>query len=308
MKYQFVIYSLCLSLIGNIALSQQKKPLSPKKPNTTVKTTAPKQIIPKTTIPTKPITTTTKPSTTVISTPPPAKAEEKKPAKTTTTSNLPTKTEIPTEQPSSTTIQQSSGPIKGNKLEEEIKESKPQKIKTPKIPIEGKEIKFGIRVEATQSFTLENGGGIDLSPGVNIGLIVNLPINETVSIQPEVLYSIISIKASTDENNYVKSSIGSILIPLMFNFNFGKSTTKFMLNLGGYGNYGITQNTRVISAGTTIKDSSIDLGNDGFDFGGGIGVGIKLRNKLIIEARSFYGMKDNINKNGFGTIGVGYFF
>ncbi len=309
MKYYFFINLLCLYLIVNISLAQQKKPVSPKKPTATVKTTVPKQTLPKTNIPTKPTTTTTtKPSTTVIPVPTPTKVEEKKPAKTNTTSPASIKTETPTEQPSSTTIQQSSGPIKGNKLEEEIKDSKSQKAKTPKIPLEARAIKFGIRAEATQSFTLENGSGINLSLGVNIGLIVNLPINKIVSIQPEVLYSMVNTKASTDDNNYVKSSIGSVLVPLMFNFNFGKSTTKFMLNLGGYGNYGLSQNTKIVSSGTTIKEGLIDLGNDRFDFGGGIGVGVKLKNKLIIEARSFYGMKDNFNKNGFGTIGVGYFF
>ena len=301
MKYQFIICLISLSFIGNIALSQQKKPISPKKPTTTVKTTAPKPTIPNSTVPTKP-------STTVISTPPPTKVEGKKPTKNTTSSTPVIKTEIPSEQPSSTTIHQSSGPIKGNKMEEEVKESKSKKVKTPKIPLQGRFIKFGIRAEATQSFTLENGGSIDLSPGVNIGLIVNMPINEIVSIQPEILYSIINVRASTDENNYVKSSISSVLVPLMLNFNFGKNTTKFIFNLGGYSNYGLSQSTKSVSVGITIKDSAVDLGNDRFDFGGGIGVGVKLKNKLIIEARSFYSMKDNINKNGFGTIGVGYFF
>jgi hypothetical protein len=78
--------------------------------------------------------------------------------------------------------------------------------------------------------------------------------------------------------------------------------------LGGYANYGLSQSTKVVSIGTTIKDGSIDLGNDRFDYGLGVGVGVKLNNKLIAEARSFYGMKDNINKKGFGTIGIGYFF
>ncbi len=304
MKYYFIINLLYFSLIGNISLAQQNKPISPKKPTTTVKITAPKQATSKTTIPPKP-------STTVISTPPPSKAEEKKPSKITTTSTPVIKTEIPTEQPSSTTIQQSSGPMKGNKLEEEeeeVKEMKPKKIKTPKIPIEGRDIKFGVRAEITQHYTLNMGGGIDLSPGVNIGLMANLPITEIVSIQPEVLFSLINIQSSTDDNNYVKSAIGNILVPLMFNLNFGKSSTKFMLNLGGYANYGLSQSTKVISLGKTVKDGSVDLGNDRFDYGLGIGVGVKLNNKLIIEARSFYGMKDNINKNGFGTIGVGYFF
>jgi hypothetical protein len=301
MKYHFAINLLCLFLIGNISLAQQKKPISPKKPTTTIKTT-PSKATPKTTVISKP-PTTTPPSTT------PPKVEEKKPVKNTVPNNLPVKVETPEEQPSSTTVQQSTGPIKGNKLdEEEVKEPKTKKIKTPKIPIEGREIKFGVRAEITQHYTLEVGGGIDLSPGVNIGLLANLPISEQVSLQPEVLFSLINIQSSTDDNNYVKSSIGSVLVPLMFNFNFGKNTTKFMLNLGGYANYGLSQSTKVISLGKTVKDGSVDLGNDRFDYGLGVGVGIKLNNNLMVEARSFYGMKDNINKNGFGTIGVGYFF
>ena len=291
MKYYFAIYLFCLSLIGNISLAQQKKPISPKKPTVTIKTTAPKTV-PKTTVITKPSTTTTTTS------PTPPKTEEKKPVKTNTASNSTPKTEVPTEQPSSTTIQQSTGPIKGNKLEDVIvKEPKHKKIKMPKIPIEGKEIKLGVRAEVTQHYSLDVSGGIDLSPGFNIGLVANLPISEQVAIQPEVLYSIISVKTSTDDNNYVKSSIGSVLVPLMFNFNFGNSTTKYMLNLGGYANYGLSQSQKVITAGTTIKDGFIDLGNDRFDYGLGVGVGVKLNNKLMIEARTFYGMKDNINKN-----------
>ncbi len=305
MKYHFVFNLLCLYLIGNISLAQQKKPVSPKKPTTTVKTTPPKTA-PKTTVITKPPTPTTTPTTS--STPALPKVEEKKPVKTSIPSNPPPKVEIPEEQPSSTTIQQSSGPIKGNKLDDEVNEVKPQKIKTPKIPIEGKEIRFGLRAEVTQHYSLEVGAGIDLSPGINVGLIVNLPISEQISIQPEVLYSNISIKASKDDNNYVKSSLGSILVPLMFNFNFGKNTTKFMLNLGGYANYGLSQNTKVITSGTTIKDGSVDLGNDRFDYGLGVGIGVKLNNKMMVEARTFYGMKDNFNKSGFGTVGVGYFF
>ena len=239
MKYYFAIYLFCLLSIGNISLAQQKKPISPKKPTVTIKTTAPK-----TTVITKPSTTTT---TTPPISPTPPKTEEKKPAKTTTISNPPTpKKEVLKEQPSSTTIQQSTGPIKGNKLEDVIvKEPKQKKLKTPKIPIEGRDIKFGVRAEITQHYSVEVGSGTDLSPGLNIGVLANLPISEQVSIQPELLYSIINVKTSTDDNNYVKSSIGSILVPLMFNFSFGKNDTKYMLNLGGYTNYGLDRKSVV---------------------------------------------------------------
>lgn len=303
MKYLFIINLFCLYFLGNISLAQQKKPTLPKTPATTVKTFPPKPLPTKTTIPPKPATPTNNSPANL-----PPKEEEKKPIKTTTTPTPNPKTETPIEQPSSTTIQQSSGPIKGNKLEEEVKESKPPKEKMPKIPIEERGIRFGVRAEATQHYTLEVGVGTDFSPGINIGILINLPISEQISIQPEVLFSLINRQASTDDNNYVKSSIGSILVPLMFNFNFGKSTTKFMLDLGGYTNYGLNQSTKVISLGKTVKDGSVDLGSDRFDYGLGVGLGVKLNNKLLVEARSFYGMKDNFNKNGFGTIGVGYLF
>ena len=322
MKSQFIITLLCLSLIGTIATAQTKKPTTTKKPSTTVKSTAPK-----TTTKTSTTTTTTIPNSTTA----PVVVEEKK--TTTTTTTTPTQTNQSNDNvnnsPTSTTIQQSSGPSKGGKKPtetkpekvkepkpekvreprpERVREPKPEKVRNPSSSSDGG-IRFGIRAEATQFVTLESGGSYDLSPGVNAGLMVNIPISSTVAIQPEVLYSMVNAKVSVDANNYGTGTVGSILAPVTVNFNFGQGSTKFMLNLGGYANYQLSENRKLVVAGVTEQDGSVDLTNtDKFDFGAAIGLGVKINGNFIIEARSFYGLKDNTGKNGIGTIGIGYFF
>ncbi|MEA5458931.1 porin family protein [Arcicella sp. LKC2W] len=300
MKNHIILALLLVCMSGTIALAQTKKPTTTtKKPTTTVKASPAK----------KTTKTTTTTSTPVVSQP----IEQKK-TTTTTTSSSPQQTNS-----STTTTIQSTGPSKGTKAKtpepereekvEKVREEKPEKVRIPKVgPDNDGKVRFGIRAEATQLYTLESGGNYDLSPGVNAGLIVNLPISQVVSIQPEILYSMTTGKITEDADNYAKSTGSSILVPLMFNFNFGNGSTKFMLNLGGYGNYALSQTSKVVVGGTTIIDGSVDLGNDKFDYGAGLGLGVKLNNSLMIEARSFYSLKDNINKSGIGTIGIGYLF
>ena len=329
MKKSFISTLLCLSLIGTIATAQTKKPSTTTKSSTTVKSTAPKTTTTKTT------TTTTIPNSTTA----PVVVEEKKTTTTTTSSpNQSNSTNMNSNGSSnSTTIQQSTGPSKGNKKTadpkpdkvatpkpERVREPKPERVREPR-PERVREprpekvrsasnssdggVKFGIRAEVTQAVTLESGGSYDLSPGVNAGLIVSLPISPMTSIQPEVLYSMQVGKIAPNANNSATISTGSILVPLMVNFNFGQGPAKFMLNLGGYGNYLMSAKVKVVQNGTTTQDGSLDLtGQDKFDYGAALGIGVKINGNLMIEARSFYGLKDNQGKNGFGTIGIGYFF
>ena len=317
MKKQFIITLLSLSLIGTIATAQTKKPKTTKKPSTTVKSTAPK-----TTTKTSTTTTTTIPNSTTA----PVVVEEKKTTTTTTTTSSPNQSNSSNMNSNgssnSTTIQQSSGPSKGNKRTadpkpdkvatpkpERVREPRPEKVKSASNSSDGG-VRFGIRAEATQLYTLQSLGSFDISPGINAGLIVNLPISSSISIQPEVLYSMTTGKLSIDANNYEKATSGNILVPLMFNINLGQGPTKFMLNLGGYGSYLLNQNYKLVAGGVTQQDGSLDLTNaDKFDYGAAIGLGVKINGNFMIEARSFYGLKDNTNsKIGIGTIGIGYFF
>jgi hypothetical protein len=332
MKNQFIVTLLCLSLIGTIATAQTKKPTTTtttptRKPSTTVKSTAPKTTTTKTS--TTKTTTTTVPSTTNTTTTAPVMVEEKK-TTTTTTTSTPTQDNSTNSTSGNTTVQQSSGPSKGGRKTaetkpertkeprpERVREPKPERVREPKPErvrtASGDEggIKFGIRAEGTQIVSFEEGGQPDFSPGVNAGLIVNIPISESIAIQPEVLYSMTSLKASDGTGaaaDYQKITTGSILAPVTFNIKLGQGPTKFMINPGGYADYLLNASAEQSVSGTK-SSGSIDLtGTDKFGYGAVLGLGVKLSGGLMIETRAFYDLKTSNNKSILATFGIGYMF
>jgi hypothetical protein len=321
MKNHFIVTLLIFCMSATVALAQTKKPsTTTKKPTTTVKTTPPKT----TTV--KKATTTTTTTTTPTSVEPPV-VEEKK-TTTTTTTTTPTNQSTSS---STTTTTQSSGPSKGKKVAEpkpekvkepkpervrepkpeRVREPKPEKVRTPRDPYSSSGgVKFGLRAEATQLVSFETGGQPDFSPGVNAGIIINIPVSETFAVQPEILYSMGVVKASdpTATTDFVKYTANSILAPIMLNFNLGSGTTKFMINPGGYADYLLSASSSQSIAGVT-QSGSIDLtGVDKFGYGAVLGLGVKLNGNLLIEARSFYDLKTSNNKSIVSTIGIGYMF
>jgi hypothetical protein len=312
MKNQFIVTLLIFCMSATVALAQTKKPTTTtKKPTTTVKTTPPK-----TTTVKKATTTTT--TTTPTSVEPPV-VEEKK-TTTTTTTTTPTNQ---TTTSSTTTTTQSSGPSKGKKTAdpkpekvkepkpERVREPKPERVRTPREPNGSSGgVRFGIRAEATQLVSFETGGQPDFSPGVNAGLIVNIPVSEKFSVQPEVLYSMGVVKATdpTAKADYIKATSNSILVPIMLNFNLGSGSTKFMINPGGYADYLLSASASQ-SVGGVTQSGSVDLtGVDKFGYGAVLGLGVKLNGNFLIEARSFYDLKTSNNKSIFATLGIGYMF
>lgn len=300
---------------ATVGMAQTKKPTTTtKKPTTTVKSS-----VPKTTTTTKKTTTTT--TTTTPATPPPV-VEEKKTTTTTTTTTTPTETKSTTtpSTTTTTTTTQSSGPSKGKKTSEpkpervkepkpervreprpeRVREPKPEKVRVPREPNGSSGgVKFGIRAEATQVLTFESGGSYDISPGVNAGLLVNIPISEKVSFQPEVLYSMQIAKVDP-----VKNTTNSILVPITLNFNLGNGNTKFVISPGGYANYFLSASNT--TSGVTV---AADLtGVDKFYYGVVLGLGVKINGNFLIEARSFYDLKESNNKIILSTIGIGYMF
>jgi Outer membrane protein beta-barrel domain len=301
MKNQFIVTLLIVCVSATVAMAQSKKPTTTaKKPTTTVKSSAPK------TTTTKKTTTTTTTTTTPVVTPPPV-VEEKKTTTTTTTITTPTQsttTTTPANTTTTTTIQ-SSGPSKGKKTSEpkpeKVREPKPEKVRAPREPSGSYSggVKFGIRAEASQLISFQSGGTYDISPGVNAGLFVNIPFNEVVSIQPEVLYSMQVAKVDP-----LKATVNSILAPVTFNFNLGHGNTKFVISPGGYANYWLSaSNTK---SGVTV-DADL-TGIDKFYYGAVLGLGVKINSKLLIETRAFYDLKESNNKEILATFGIGYLF
>ena len=316
MKNQFIVTLLIFCMSATVALAQTKKPTTPtKKPTTTVKSTPPKT----TTV--KKSTTTTVPTTTTTAQPP--VVEEKK-TTTTTTTTTPTNQ---TTTSSTTTTTQSTGPSKGKKTSEpKVKEPKPERVREPKpervrepkpervkTPRESSGssggVRFGIRAEANQFISFEQGAGLEFSPGFNAGLIVNLPLSEKIAIQPEVLYSIVSSKSSNGTSgDYVKNTVGSILAPVLLNINLGNGPTKFMINLGGYAEYALSASSEKFTGGVKTTTSSDLTGLDRFFYGVAGGIGVKLNNKFTIETRTFYDLKTANSNSIFTTLGIGYMF
>ena len=290
-----------------IAWGQTKKPTTTKKPLIAKKSA--KIVSPKTTTKTTTTTTTTsnpavkptvgqKKTTTTTSVVKPTVGQKKTTTTTTTTTITPKQSS-----PTSTTTTQSKGPSIG----ENKKKDKVEVIKEPKYTrIRG--VRFGIRVEASQFIPFETGADVALSPGFNAGLIVNIPLNEKFSIQPEVLYGMGIQQSNEIAGSFEKFTTGSILTPVTLNINLGKGSTKFMVNVGGYANYYLSSISEEIVS--KVKTSlSYDLtGTDRFSYGAVLGLGVKLKKSILIEARSFYDLKNTTNKSMVATLGIGYLF
>ena len=325
MKNHFIVTSLIVLMSGTIVMAQTKKPTtSTKKPTTTVKSNVPK------TTTTKKITTTT--TTTKPVTPPPV-MEEKKTTTTTTTTETPTEKKSTTtpSTTTTTTTTQSSGPSKGKKNSEprvkepnservkepkpeRVREPRPERIRTPREPNGSSGgVRFGIRAEGTQVVTFEEGVSFAFSPGFNAGLIVNIPISKKLALQPEILYSMKTAKidgvllggASVD---YLKVTNNSILAPVTLNINLGQSSTKFMINLGGYADYALSGSSEQSVGGVKTSKNTDLIGTDKFSYGAVFGLGVKLNNSFLIEARTFYDLKTSDNKTILSTFGIGYMF
>jgi Outer membrane protein beta-barrel domain len=343
MKNPFIITLLCLSLIGTIAKAQTKKPTTTttKKPSTTVKSTAPK-----TTTKTSTTTTTTIPNSTTA----PVVVEEKK--TTTTTTTTPTQSNSSNSNANSTsgttTIQQSSGPSKGGRKPaetktekvkepkpervrepkpERVREPRPEKVRNPSSSSDGTGVHLGIKGGVNNLFFTGGGkvgdGSFAATPafaiGFHGGLVANIGISELFAIQPEVLYVQQNAKFAEGTDNLTIDG-SAIEIPIALQFNIGSGSTKFFINLGGYGSYALSGGVSGTVGGTTIPKTAFDYTGVSFsdrtDYGAIAGIGVKFNQALFIEARGNYSLKDGAYKDTagkrvvpvFAGLSLGYFF
>ncbi len=183
MKNLFMATLLIFCISITVAMAQTKKPATTtKKPTTTVKSSASK------TKTTKKTTATTTVNMPVV----PAIVEQK------TTTTTPTQSTMTSTPATKTTIQFSGPPKEKNTSEpkpEKGRGLKPERVQEPRER-KGSSggIKFGMRAEASQIVTFEEGVNLLFSPGFNAGLIVNIPISAKLAVQPEILYSMQTVK------------------------------------------------------------------------------------------------------------------
>ena len=166
-------------------------------------------------------------------------------------------------------------------------------------------IQFGLK--AGLNFATINGNNIGNSDGVtsfNFGAMVEIPISEKFSFQPELLFSGQGYSTGSGSDDLV--ALNYLNIPLMGKYYL---TKRFSVEAGPQIGFLLSANEQ--SLDINVKDSFKTI-----DFGVNLGLGYKLDNGINFGARYNLGISDINNvdnatnkiKNGVFQVSVGYFF
>ena len=170
------------------------------------------------------------------------------------------------------------------------------------------QIKFGVKAGANFSkFSGSDAKLDDISPKFKVGFagggLVNIKINEMLSVQPELLYSMEGTKYSQDGDKLIYKT-DYINIPIMVQYN---TTSGFYAETGPQVGF-------LISAKATDGDNSVDVKDSfkGINFSWGVGLGYKLPAGIGIGARYNFGLAnivdDGDSKVQLGGLHVGVFY
>lgn len=130
--------------------------------------------------------------------------------------------------------------------------------------------------------------------GFNAGVFVNIPVGESFSVQPEVLYNALGTKITGDDeegnDNALTLNLDYISVPVMFQYNV---VPQFYLEAG-------PQFSFLVNSKLKLNDKEQDLNDDSFnsfDFGVGLGAGFNITPQLGVNARYVAGFTDVIKDN-----------
>lgn len=175
--------------------------------------------------------------------------------------------------------------------------------------------KFGIKAGGNlSSFT---GGDSKSKIGFYAGALVNIPISDAFSVQPEVVYSQQGAKAKDDYEmatytvKNMQQTLSYINVPVMVQYN---ATPEFYLEAGPEFGLLVSAKAKGDINGSTYKADNKDTMKT-FNFGAGIGLGYKFTPNFGVNARYIAGIT-KILKNDFGDsskntnfqLGVNYLF
>lgn len=138
------------------------------------------------------------------------------------------------------------------------------------------------------------------------GTFVNIPLADTFSFQPEVLYNGKGVKS--DGGADVSINLDYISVPVMFQY---KATPQFYLEAG-------PELSFLVSAKAKAEGESEDMKEfiNGFDFGVGVGAGYDFTPNFGANIRYVAGVTDivkdnegdNTSRNGLFQLGLTYKF
>ncbi len=163
---------------------------------------------------------------------------------------------------------------------------------------------IGLRAGASYLLPLETVTGAKL--GSEVGYVGGLVLNfgrGLFSFQPEINYSQQKIKASSTTVNISVTGIENrIEVPLLLKFSFGEpSATRFFVNVGPYGAYTLSGQTKGTLLGVPYSDKVTFNGSEGrisYGAAGGLGIALPLGpGHLTVEARALYHIGDNTPKS-----------
>ena len=164
---------------------------------------------------------------------------------------------------------------------------------------------FGLKAGANVS-SISNTDESKSKFGFYGGAFVNIPLADTFSLQPEVLYNGKGVKS--DGSDDISINLDYISVPVMFQY---KATPQFYLEAG-------PELSFLVSAKVKADGNSADFKDfvNGFDFGVGLGAGYDFTANFGANIRYVAGVTDIVkdnegddaSRNGVFQLGLTYKF
>jgi opacity protein-like surface antigen len=196
-------------------------------------------------------------------------------------------------------------------------------VNTNPVKKETQPIRFGIKAGGNSAYFSEQKLSLNNQKiGFHAGVLVNIPLSQKFSLQPEVLYNqlgarnVISSTDVTPGNTNIKTkseyktTMNYISVPLMVQM---RATEKFYIEAGPEFSYFINgKNSGESSVETTVGgvtttqtvSNSEDLNKDNinkFNLGLGLGLGYDITQNIGINARYINSLTDMRNQKPEGT-------
>lgn len=157
-------------------------------------------------------------------------------------------------------------------------------------PSNGTEIKFGLKSGLNFAMIVgDDTDNFDGKFGFHAGAVVEFPISEKFSVQPELLYSSQGDK-ETSEGMDIKYNFDYLNLPIMAKYYF---TEEFSLAAGPQIGFLLSGEVKGGGVSIDIKDVLKDI-----DFGLGFGLGYELENGLNFSGRFNFGISNIVDNNG----------
>ncbi len=168
--------------------------------------------------------------------------------------------------------------------------------------VNAQEVKFGAKGGVNfASLSGDDADGLDGRTSIHFGVVANIGISESFSVQPELLYS--SQGFTLSEMGFdITGKLDYIILPVLADFKVAEG---FSLQAGPQIGFVVTDKVEA-------EGESEDLDAESTDFGAVFGAQFKMDSGLFFQARYNLGLSDVFSdadvKNTVLSISIGYFF